>query len=89
LNVLTRIENFRRRTIQSVLEDVPDTDLGRLFRKAYENYGATCLWNCKPRFSEEGINVVIERLQKYGDLRAWYLAADIRKESENARQHSM
>jgi hypothetical protein len=72
-----------------VVDTLPDSKLGELFRRAYTDYGARCLWNCKPTLSEEGVNVVIERLQKYGDLRAWYLAADIRAESQNARQFSI
>jgi hypothetical protein len=29
---------------------------------------------------------LVERLQKHGDLRAWYLAADINEERQHARQ---
>lgn len=81
-----RIKALRRKTAESVLATVPDTALGALFRSAYEKYGAKCLWNCKPSFSEEGLDVLVERLQKHGDLRAWYLAADINEERQHARQ---
>ncbi len=89
MNLQDRVDSFRKRTAQSVVDGLPDTELGRLFRQAYEKYGAQCLWNCKPTLSEEGVKVVVERLQKYGDLRAWYLAADILEESKNAIQFSI
>lgn len=84
-----RIKAHRRKTAESVLATVPETPLGTLFREAYEKYGAKCLWNCKPTFSDEGLDVLVERLQKYGDLRAWYLAADINEERQHARQFSI
>lgn len=79
-----RIKTLRRKTAESVLATVPDTTLGALFRRAYEKYGSKCLWNCKPSFSEEGLDVLVERLQKYGDLRAWHLAADINEVQRDA-----
>jgi hypothetical protein len=75
-----RVKALRRKTTKEVLAQVPDTTLGNLFRRAYDQYGAKCFWNCKPSFSNEGIDVVVGRLQKYGDLRAWHLAADIDEE---------
>lgn len=59
-------------------------ELGDLYRTAIERYGATCLWNCSPDPSIGGMEVIASRLQKYGDLRAWYLAAKIKEAIENA-----
>jgi hypothetical protein len=71
------IDERRRQFLSSDRDDIPDTDLGRLYRHAISKYGTTCLWNCRPKPTESGMRVIADRLMTYGDLRAWYLADDI------------
>jgi hypothetical protein len=73
----SRIDEHRERLRASKQAIIPDSELGALFKKATETYGATCLWNCTPSPSPEGLILIAERLMKYGDLRAWQLASQI------------
>jgi hypothetical protein len=73
----SRIDERRRHKDALREAAIPDTELGMLFKKATETYGATCLWNCNPYPTPEGMALIAERLMKYGDLRAWYLASQI------------
>ena len=68
----------RRRQFMSVdRSDIPDDQIGHLYRRAIAEYGATCLWNCRPSPTVDGMATIAERLMIYGDLRAWYLADEI------------
>jgi hypothetical protein len=71
------IDERRRQFLSSDRDDIPDTDLGRLYKRAISKYGTTCLWNCRPKPTESGMRVIADRLMKHGDLRAWYFAAEI------------
>lgn len=65
-------EHRRRKAIPDAL--IPDNEFGRLYREALDRYGATCLWNCRPQPTPEGVAVIADRLIKHGDLRAWHVA---------------
>ena len=54
--------------------------LGALYDQAIAKYGRRCLWNAAPSRSISGIAVVAERLQQYGNMDAWRLAAQIHRE---------
>lgn len=63
-----------------------DARLRKLYAAAVEHYGTRCFWNMQPRFSAEGLRTIVDRLKRYGDLRAWKLAALI--EREMGRRHA-
>ncbi len=50
-----------------------------LFEEAVGRYGATCLWNCRPAPTLEGMALIERRLRQHGDMGAWRLAAAIRE----------
>lgn len=85
MDVRQRIVAFRERQSAARMQDIPDTELGCLFREAIEKY-PTAFWNCSPAFNDAGVDAVIDQLQKHGDLRAWYLAGDINEVRKNARR---
>ena len=53
--------------------------LRTLFDEATSRYGATCLWNCRPEPTAEGLALIERRLRQHGDMGAWRLAAAIRE----------
>ena len=52
-----------------------------LRKKAYDNYGATCLWNIPGHATIGGLQGIAGGLQDYGDLEAARLAAEILKKT--------
>lgn len=84
-DVHDRIDRHRKRQAARLSETLtPDNEFGTLYKKALRLYGSRCLWNCSPEPTPDGMMVVAERLKKYGDLRAWYLAAEIKEAVSNA-----
>ena len=77
------IDERRRRFMSMDDLSIPDNEIGSLYRRAIIEYGATCLWNCRPTPTDDGMALIAERLQKYGDLRAWYLADEILQHIED------
>ena len=58
--------------------------LQSLYDQAMRDYKTRCLWNCAPSFSDIGLDVVVDRLRKHGDLTAWRLADAIEGERRHA-----
>ena len=54
------------------------------YQEAMSKYGLRCFWNAKPSKTIHGLHVVMDRLNTYGDLAAWKLAAKIKMEIDNA-----
>jgi hypothetical protein len=50
-----------------------------LHDEALSRFKTTCFWNSNPPKSQDGLAVVHDRLQSYGNMEAWRLAARIRK----------
>nr|QNS26416.1 hypothetical protein MTCCP1_00033 [uncultured bacterium] len=58
--------------------------LRELFDRAVQEYRTSCFWNCRPSYSDAGLDVVVSRLRKHGDLKAWNLADQIDGERRHA-----
>jgi hypothetical protein len=70
------IETARRlREARDVLSD----EANALHEEALSRFKARCFWNSNPPKSENGLAVIHDRLQTYGDMDAWRLAARIHK----------
>ncbi|MXW85717.1 MAG: hypothetical protein F4186_06060 [Boseongicola sp. SB0676_bin_33] len=66
----------RRFRIDLEYEDIGE-ELLALRKKAYDLYGARCLWNIPGHATTRGMRGIATSLQTYGDLDAARLAADI------------
>ena len=66
----------RRFRIDLEYEDIGE-ELLALRKKAYDLYGATCLWNIPGHATTRCMRGIATSLQTYGDLNAARLAADI------------
>jgi hypothetical protein len=55
-----------------------------LHDEALARFKSRCFWNATPPKSEVGLAAVHERLQSYGDMEAWRLAAKIREVMRHA-----
>lgn len=55
-----------------------------LHDEALTRYPTRCFWNCTPPKTRSGISVVVDQLQRYGDLEAWRLATRITEALESA-----
>jgi hypothetical protein len=59
--------------------DALSEEASALHEEALSRFKARCFWNSNPPKSENGLVVIHDRLQAYGDMEAWRLAARIRK----------
>jgi hypothetical protein len=75
------IETARRlrQTRQSISDEA-----SALHDEALSRFKTRCFWNTNPPKSQDGLAVIHDRLQAYGDMEAWRLAARIRKEMVHA-----
>lgn len=55
-----------------------------LYDEALSRFKTRCFWNSNPPKSEDGLAAIHDRLQAYGDMEAWRLAARIRKVMRHA-----
>lgn len=55
-----------------------------LHEEALRRYRTRCFWSSNPPKTIEGLEAVCHQLQAYGDMKAWRLAASIRKALQNA-----
>jgi hypothetical protein len=55
-----------------------------LHDEALSRFKTRCFWNANPPKSEDGLAAIHGRLQAYGDMEAWRLAARIRKVMRDA-----
>jgi hypothetical protein len=70
------IETARKlRAAREILSD----EAKALHEEALSRFKARCFWNSNPPKTESGLAVIHDRLQTYGDMEAWRLAARIRK----------
>ena len=69
-------ERSRRFRIDLEYEEIGE-ELLALRKRAYDLYGARCLWNIPGHATVRGLRGIATNLQMYGDLNAARLAADI------------
>lgn len=89
MHIRDRIDRYRANKALRITAAIADAGpLGDLYKKAMSRYGARCFWNCTPEPTPEGMAVVADRLERYGDLRAWYLASEIKDVMTHAARPS-
>ena len=63
-----------------VLVSNENSKLRELYDQAMADYRLRCFWNCAPSCTDSGLDVVVDNLRKYGNLKAWRLADAIEEE---------
>jgi hypothetical protein len=70
---------MRRNKLDSLSSPEVANAYDGLYARAIEEYGAKCLWNINAQSTDAVMDIIAEQLMKYGDFKAWKLAALIKE----------
>jgi len=74
-----RIDTMRRSKLDSLSSPEVANAYDGLYARAINEFGVKCLWNINTQPTDAGMDIIAEQLMKYGDFKAWKLAALIKE----------
>lgn len=83
-----KIDMLRRSKIDELSDPEVANAYDGLYARAIGEFGAMCLWNINTQPTDEGMDIIAEQLMKYGDFKAWKLAALIKSRIGRAVRYS-